>query len=414
MKLTFVYFFLLSFLMITACQNEEELDFKEMIQGDWLAEKMDIISFQDTLAVINSPYIYAPFVIKDSTLEIKRGKWWVKDDWKSFQRSYTFQILDAQQDTICLLADYLTKERTFYNYDSDTIKLTRITPQNDLNLTKLSYYAIGGGLYFPSMYLEVQEDSTCIIYATRSLPIHGPYSTKLTGQQFSYLENTIQLLALDTTRREYSGREFSGNFYYFRGLKITSPDTSYRIITEKQGVEIDWLFERLNFFFLQLNLIEDSTIIQNIKDKEFFDEMLLKLPPPPPPNLKSQVEDSISNSDLITAENNEGVATYFKYLKEKWENTPNSLIVKYKGVELGDYLHILFEDEQGNSYDFGDGNNDLRFYDLDHLEQGKKYLNKKFKITWDWKVSIFWCCEGEINQAQARVPSITDIQLIDK
>lgn len=52
------------------------------------------------------------------------------------------------------------------------------------------------------------------------------------------------------------------------------------------------------------------------------------------------------------------------YLQTEWENTPNTLILIYKGNDIGDYFHLNFEDESGNNYDFGSGENNYSDYQL--------------------------------------------------
>ena len=74
------------------------------------------------------------------------------------------------------------------------------------------------------------------------------------------------------------------------------------------------------------------------------------------------------------------------YMRENWKNAPNPLIATYKGNEFGDYFHIMFEDKEGNGYDFGSGNNHFNEYNLydnsDQLEDNQQYLNQTFKIYW--------------------------------
>lgn len=104
-----------------------------------------------------------------------------------------------------------------------------------------------------------------------------------------------------------------------------------------------------------------------------------------------------------------------EYIIENWQNTPNPLIAFYKGNDIGDYFHLSFEDENGNPYDFGSGNNsfgEYKLYNKESLDDNPKYLNKKFKVFWDMKASSYPCCSGEYDMVKTLQPSITKLELV--
>ena len=107
-----------------------------------------------------------------------------------------------------------------------------------------------------------------------------------------------------------------------------------------------------------------------------------------------------------------------KYQIEEWRDVENPFIATYEGNNFGDYHHIEFEDDNGESYDFGFGNNNygniLLFFDDEQLTDNPKYLGKLFKIYWEWKVSSFPCCSGEYETAEAYLPSIIKLELIEE
>ncbi len=103
-----------------------------------------------------------------------------------------------------------------------------------------------------------------------------------------------------------------------------------------------------------------------------------------------------------------------QYIKSQWEHTKNPLVVSYQGSDIGDYLHIIFQDSKGNHYDFGSGNNnysDVKLFKdtLDYIDNPTS-INKRFKIYWDWKVSSFPCCSGAYEMVKAYQPSIIKIE----
>ncbi len=105
-----------------------------------------------------------------------------------------------------------------------------------------------------------------------------------------------------------------------------------------------------------------------------------------------------------------------EYTKEQWENVNSPLIATYLGCDFGDYFHLVFEDTKGNNYDFGFGENKYepyKLFDETDYADNPKYLNKTFKIYWNWKITSFPCCEGEYNSVEAYLPSITKLELVD-
>jgi hypothetical protein len=104
-----------------------------------------------------------------------------------------------------------------------------------------------------------------------------------------------------------------------------------------------------------------------------------------------------------------------EYTKEQWQHVKNPFTANYQGCDFGDYFHLTFQDTEGNYYDFGFGDNNYEPYqlfdDTDYADN-PNYLNKTFKIYWNWKITTFPCCEGEYNSVEAYLPSITKLELI--
>jgi len=116
----------------------------------------------------------------------------------------------------------------------------------------------------------------------------------------------------------------------------------------------------------------------------------------------------------ILKNNDEQLVRYIKYLEDTWKNAQNPLIVTYTGSFIGDYFHFQFEDASHNTYDFADGLNDLgefSFFDDDY-NGNPDFIGKKFKITWAWRLNKFQCCDGDYNIVEAKIPSITTIELV--
>lgn len=146
-----------------------------------------------------------------------------------------------------------------------------------------------------------------------------------------------------------------------------------------------------------------SDIISNISDSLTAPKELIK---------KGKSKDFILQcNNQIKQE----VISDINYYREKWSKVPNPLIAKYLGNDFGDYFHLLFEDINGENHDFGLGNNNLNEIQLynnnEQLSDNVEYLNKKFKIFWNWKVSSYPCCSGGYDNVKAYHPSIIKLEL---
>lgn len=104
------------------------------------------------------------------------------------------------------------------------------------------------------------------------------------------------------------------------------------------------------------------------------------------------------------------------YYREQWKSVPNPFIAKYIGNDFGDYFHLSFKDKKGKDYDFGFGNNNLKdiplYFDNEQLDDNPKYINKTFKVYWNWKVSTYPCCSGGYETVKVYHPSITKLKII--
>src|SRR5687767_2581155 len=122
-----------------------------------------------------------------------------------------------------------------------------------------------------------------------------------------------------------------------------------------------------------------------------------------------------NNPDTISTKEDENtdpsLKSYLEYAHQEFDGVASTFEAKYMGFDMGDYPHIIFKDKKGKEYDFGDGANSYgSFKEEDFLAEKSKYEGKMFKLTWEWKMSTFLCCEGEMEQKTAKVPSIVNLE----
>lgn len=131
------------------------------------------------------------------------------------------------------------------------------------------------------------------------------------------------------------------------------------------------------------------------------------------PSFLKETEDYIKQ---YPGEQKKEFKRYMDELIKEWKDVPNPITATYKGNDFGDYHHIMFKDANGVQYDFGQAKNEYGQYKLHELSgdynDNPKYLGKKFKVYWDWKLAKFLCCDGEYGKAEAYLPTITKLELI--
>lgn len=104
---------------------------------------------------------------------------------------------------------------------------------------------------------------------------------------------------------------------------------------------------------------------------------------------------------------------YVDMLKEQWATVPKTVNATYIRAEFGDYFHLVFETPTKQIIDFGDARNEYGEYNLilESNSQNNHYIGKKFEITWDWLPSNFNCCEGNMDNMIANIPTITSLKI---
>ncbi|HAA18852.1 MAG TPA: hypothetical protein DCR93_25845 [Cytophagales bacterium] len=105
---------------------------------------------------------------------------------------------------------------------------------------------------------------------------------------------------------------------------------------------------------------------------------------------------------------------YLEGVKLEWSSASNPMTVTFAGMEFGDYAYLIFEDEKGNRFNLANGDNDYGDFDeYDFIQENSPHIGKKFTLEWDWKKSQFNCCQGQRDLYEAKVPSITDLELAE-
>ena len=137
--------------------------------------------------------------------------------------------------------------------------------------------------------------------------------------------------------------------------------------------------------------------------------------------VEEDVEETVEPV-IPAAPTDEELAEYSDYyrnhltrLRDSWGGLESPVVMIYDGYEFGDYQHIVFVDEQEMIYDFGDGANDYGEIDEGKLLwEESPYRGKSFEIHWEWKKANFYCCEGMMENLEAKVPSITKLVLLEE
>lgn len=89
----------------------------------------------------------------------------------------------------------------------------------------------------------------------------------------------------------------------------------------------------------------------------------------------------------------------------------NSFIGTFVKIENDEYYHLIFVDEKGQEWDFGDGENNLGDLNFGEEETNTALVGKKFKIV--WKELMVEMYDGEGNLKEFSAPSIITITLLE-
>lgn len=89
----------------------------------------------------------------------------------------------------------------------------------------------------------------------------------------------------------------------------------------------------------------------------------------------------------------------------------NSFIGTFVKIENDEYYHLIFVDEKGQEWDFGDGENNLGDFNFGEEETNTTLVGKKFKIV--WKELMVEMYDGEGNLKEFNAPSIINITLLE-
>ena len=102
--------------------------------------------------------------------------------------------------------------------------------------------------------------------------------------------------------------------------------------------------------------------------------------------------------------------------KPETSSSIKTMKAKFDGAEMGDYFHLSFTAEDGTSWDFGNGKNDLGQFEIlgDTETPGMEtYIGKIFEIQWDSLMSSYYCCEGGMDVVEGKQPSIVGLKLVE-
>ena len=121
--------------------------------------------------------------------------------------------------------------------------------------------------------------------------------------------------------------------------------------------------------------------------------------------------------------NDKVVMESIKSLRKSWNNVSIPIIAQYKGTRIGEnkighpikqLSFLLFQDSNGETYNFGYGNNNYSDFDLS--KNNANYKDKTFIIYWEWKLSG-WPAGSSFDDLiliQAYYPSIEKLELVSR
>jgi hypothetical protein len=108
------------------------------------------------------------------------------------------------------------------------------------------------------------------------------------------------------------------------------------------------------------------------------------------PELRTRVMFEEANNEEMYLKNQNASSpidekVQVKEIKSIDEVTNGNITATFEYVEMGDYYHLVFKDDKGVEWDFGNGENQLGNFDFGQEQANSELVGKEFVIAWESK-----------------------------
>ncbi|MGH1335702.1 MAG: DUF6438 domain-containing protein [Aureispira sp.] len=256
--------------------------YTRQLQGDW---GMNVaINSTDPISIFSTsstgPYFsfqgqqctyfylsqtYHDFALKEDTLILERLPYHQESTVKD-----SFQILHLQEDSLVL--------STINGHQSDTFRLKKLTPQNEVELQSLVFQSGPCHGKCPMQYIELDSSGQLTFHGVRHTTKKGFYSGQLSKKKLEDVLQKIHQLDLDDLQESYIAPWIHDRTC---ALVLTTTNETYKssaLGQYKEPIALRLLFHELEGLYQKTFLESDS-----IMDRNFYNNTIYPTPLPPPP-----------------------------------------------------------------------------------------------------------------------------------
>lgn len=271
------FYFSLICLLFGGCDFYQN-DYHAQIQGDWVSEydfsnkdeRRMLFSFEDSIGSYSYPWgNFTHYQIVADTIfikeKIRKRRTMPPTGGKRFFK-YKIKKL-TEKELHLLLADSLTKK--YSEKGAALLKLYKTIPISNLKFTRIGFYSSGCYGTCPNMYLEFDSLGHFFFHGKNYTDSLGFYSGKISKTDLNLITKQIRVLDFENLKLKYHS---GGSDSQFRTIFLKTNGKDYETFVygfEQEIAEIEFLFQKIMEVYKNVDLKQDSSIINKFQFKNF-------------------------------------------------------------------------------------------------------------------------------------------------
>ena len=275
------FFSIISFL-ISCHEQTAHPDYAVLIKGDWIDTTQHIqtryISFEDSICYGHF-WSRSGYQIQNDTLYMKSL------NKHRTNETYKYAILQLTADSLMMVT------AKHEDYMPDTVIVSKIKAKNNISPHAVYFASTGCFGTCPIMYLEIDSSLQVKFYGESYTPVTGGYSGAIARYQYNHILDRIRNIPLNSLQPFYKA---SGSDAQIRGIAIVNGDSVIKTASYgsyREPLELDLLYNQLEYLFDPTHLHADSTVTRQYFAKHLKNVSVYNFisPPPPPPPLSRKI-----------------------------------------------------------------------------------------------------------------------------
>ncbi len=259
----------------------EEISYLEKIQGEWKSELLNIYSdtnrltftFQDSTCSYLFPYgEFSKYSINGDTLNITERREVLYEKVYGGKLNYQF-LIASLTDSLLYLIPVSKYSRGLFKIvkdrELDTIKLSRLNKINEWKIERIGFNSTACFGTCPSMYLEIDSTGLILFNGKSFTQNVGLFSGRVSPSQFKQLISRINNIQLDSLKLIYAANRTCSQTCSVKIKTSTNEYESSAYGSDKEPIELRLLFHKLMELHKEVEMVQDSTILDKFEFQEF-------------------------------------------------------------------------------------------------------------------------------------------------